>query len=625
MKIHNRIINYFVEHVTAHDRTPRVFRCPLTINSAVAKELIIKQYGKDIFKEDGILLHVCFDHDSGVIYSPNSYEFSKNSFVRFILAAKLRIIKDFGQSGSGIVINGSPYSSFRYRSLVGFGGIKDLFGKTKEIPIIEANLARMPSTIAQLPAIYSNNKDFLGGYVGDNTDFVEFIESIDSKGRKRTDPIHLVRQKTPFILINTSPSSDNSMITPSEKEWVVLHGHREYLSRNNELSSDMEMDSDLYAIRHHLCLGWTFEEVCSLLLREMSDFEEFIIKAGRLSMVLQSLLDDGYYGRKKHPYYISMKFGDDFPLKLQSIVDFTKMRLKEDHQIGYLKIVDVDFKNNYLIIETPVYVSPVVCTKILMAKEEPFICCYNEVVKKIDVKVDSAIQRNQALKILSFIEGDVGEEGIEFRTGPIARGEWAVDANVFNVRNLSEYFSSTKFIKEVCLRYNVEFNDIDVIIGPIERIMGRGSQGGFVSKRRFTGKEPLKIAEGVYMNPPCILINSATMPSYAEQAETLVHEYRHFIYDKQNPCYEKGYGDLSNKKGDAFLEEWDRYLTDDNEKEAHREEILYSLMTGKSPDEIIRDKVGGQITLSNYPSALRFNMLVEEVIKSSEDKNEKSS
>ena len=43
-------------------------------------------------------------------------------------------------------------------------------------------------------------------------------------------------------------------------------------------------------------------------------------------------------------------------------------------------------KNSFIIIESPVFIPPTVCEKVLNAKSTPFIATYNPVINKIDVK-----------------------------------------------------------------------------------------------------------------------------------------------------------------------------------------------------------------------------------------------
>ena len=219
----------------------------------------------------------------------------------------------------------------------------------------------------------------------------------------------------------------------------------------------------------------------------------------------------------------------------------------------------------------------------------------------------------------ALIKHDIGKDGneeLEFRIGPEAQGLWAKDSTVFNVRKISDYHYATDVIKRICGQVDIEFEDLDVIIGPIEALFGAGTQGGYVDAEQFiaAGKEiPFEVIPGLWVNPPVIWINSMSMPSYAEQTSTLIHEYRHHIFGKQHPDYKKQYGNLGAKPGTPeYYKEWYLYLTDENEVAAHKTQIKYDLLMGRSMDEIIREKFGGRIDDKNYKVALKYKQLVEE-------------
>jgi hypothetical protein len=125
------------------------------------------------------------------------------------------------------------------------------------------------------------------------------------------------------------------------------------------------------------------------------------------------------------------------------------------------------------------------------------------------------------------------------------------------------------------------------------------------------------------------------MPSYAAQTTTLVHEYCHNLYSISNPDHEHLYNKDKKLKSDD-LKWWQLYFEDEDERQAHIEQIKLELVSGRSVDEIIRDKVSdavsevGAITLQNYkknyPIALKFRELVEEAatqLQEEETKNEK--
>jgi hypothetical protein len=173
----------------------------------------------------------------------------------------------------------------------------------------------------------------------------------------------------------------------------------------------------------------------------------------------------------------------------------------------------------------------------------------------------------------------------------------------------------------MCKDNGVPFVDFNVLVGPIESLFGVGVQGGFMDETLFKRNDieiPCQITKDIRIYPPVIFVNAVQYSSYPEQTEVLIHEYRHFIYNIVNPNYKIGY---SIPRG-ADYKAWSRYLADPNERAAHKSEIRFELQLGKSVDEIIRKKVGGVITSDNYPIALKFSELVDEVAEELERKEE---
>ena len=650
MNLKNKIINYFVAMPIKSGAMPRVFRAPVTMSSDVAYKLINRQMKRTHAEGiSGSLLHVCFDADSNILYIPNASSFSAENMKPLLQAAQIRITKDFGGYASRPPIDGSPFSSLRVRSLSSFPYAKKVIsdhydGKVfKNIPVLEANLARMPQTHKMLPKIFMQ-KGFMGGYVSPSfAQSISFIDEIDNSGKKRSKPLQLLTQSAPFILINTSPGTGREKEVPSatEKEGVVLNGYRDYLydvqssEQEKYLAADVSEFADLYAIKRQLYLGWSLEEVSLIFSGTVNSFPSLINFIDRLMAASNSLVVEGYKNPAEHPYYLTFKINPDkFPIKLSSLMDMQTGRMDPHKQLKNFNILEYDMDTGYILIETPIYVPPELCTKILGAIGNPFIGKYNPVMNTIDSKGHEQSYRTlkqekrQLAKIKALVSRSVPEEKqdkLEYRTGPEARGQWATDPNIFNIRHVSDYLYAMDTIKKMCEELNEPFRDFDVIIGPIERFMGRGSQGGFIDEDGFKKQDleiPYQLQKGLWMTPPSILINSVTMPSYADQTETLIHEYRHYIFGRQNPGYEKGYGDLNSKKGKAYYEEWDKYLSDPNERSAHLSEIKYALALGKSIDEIIRDKVGGKITMDNYPIAIKMADLVREAVQQLEQEGE---
>jgi hypothetical protein len=204
---------------------------------------------------------------------------------------------------------------------------------------------------------------------------------------------------------------------------------------------------------------------------------------------------------------------------------------------------------------------------------------------------------------------------------------------------MSEYYYAADYIKKMCKSRGLEFKDIDVVVGPIERVFGRGTQGGYMGEKEFKKsglKIPHELENGLFVSPPVIAVNSVTMPSYAKQTSTLIHEYSHNLYNIINPDHEHLYNKDKNLKARDKLKWWELYFDDADERLAHKEEIKLELSSGRSIDEIIRDKLGETLgTLGkaislenykiNYPIAIKFRELVEEAaeeLKQEEIQNE---
>lgn len=606
--MNGKIVNYFVTS-SLNDKDPYCFKSPITVNNKVALDLIKSQY-KD-YKIKAPLLHVCFDVSSQAIYVLNRNDFSQDQYDNLIAVAKYRVVKDYGSFKYIPIITGSPYSSFRIRDISDFSFANKII--TNPLPIIEVNLDRMPTVIKSLPPIYQQINDCMGGYVDRD---ISFVDEIDNEGRLRQEPIFLWNQKPPFVLINTSRSSNPS---PVEKERIILNAHRVNMINTGQAVDDIDSQIDLYTIRSSLCLGWSFEEVSSVLLRGIKDFGELIAKIQRLLLSVSSLIEDGYKDVSENNYYVTFEFDPSFPLKLSNIMDYSKLMVKEEFQINGFRIVNIDVKNGFITIKTPVFLSPDICSNILKAKSKVYMYQYNPVIKQIDVKTEICSNHIQHQKVIGLIINDHKlDNNVKVRENASSRGEWAINPNVFNIKKVSDYLYCYNLIMEQCLRNKVPFRDLDVIIGPIEKLMGKGSQGGFMSEdsiKTSKTKFPIKVEDGIELMPPIIMINSVTEPSCIQQMSTLLHEYRHYVYSRVNRYCQSKYGRFDDKKGDNYLKQWYNYLSDPNEIEAHMEEIRFEFMVGKNEDEIIRDKIGGEITLSNYPIAIKFKELVDRVVK----------
>ena len=632
MKITNKIHSFFISSEVPSNGRPRVFRSPVTINAKTALSLINRQLeSKNKPKIVKPFLHVCYDEGSRAVYVLNLNEFTQKLGDYLINFAKSEISKIFGGFSNMEIIHGSPFSSLRVRDIDSFHYTRDAIekevGKDRfvKIPIIEANLGRMPKTLKTLPAIFAN-PNYHGGFVGPNdVETVDFIDDYDASGKKSSSSKIVHSQKTPFILINIGSNPKSS-----EKEWVVLSAYQEFFSKDGVASIDVISHS----MRQHLYWGWTFEEVCYFFLSSVKTMTSLFIAGKEILKNVYQLKSEGQ-SIELYPYYITFKIDPKrFALDLESIM--TNGQIDSSKQIPFFRVIEYDEEESTVIIETPLYLSEELCLKVLGAKNQPLITKYNPMSKNIEVKSrPSSLSKyknegNQVKKLMALTKYDLNKRGkfqkgdkLEFEANQRTYSIGTSDTGQFYIRSINDYPYAKEHIVKVCEERGIEFKDFNVLIGPIHRLFGEGTSGGFMSEKSFKDHNypiPLNV-DGVKLYPPIIAIDSSENPHYAEHTPILVHEYSHYLYNVSNPDYTHEYNKdpkLSKENPDKF---WWLYLTDPDEIQAHKNEIKIELLSGYSPDEIIRNKVRGEITLSNYPIALKMRELVDAVLKEMEDEN----
>jgi hypothetical protein len=461
-------------------------------------------------------------------------------------------------------------------------------------------------------------------------------------------------QTAPFIVLKI----DNNL-KATEKERCVLFSYRDFIVEQfatkkedkeekakltEEEKSQAITFGPLYTAKRFLYLGWPFEEVCYALTENVNNFLELLRYCNILLRASKELVSEGYRNPADSNYYITFKVDSKkFPINLEKIIK--DGYIDSSKQLDELKIIDYDESNNHIILQTPIFIHPEICKGILRAESQPLITTYNPAVDKIDVKSEEKVfkkyksERKQLGKIYALTKHEVYEknpdkkkndEKLEFRSDTRSSSISKSTTDHCEVRKISDYYYAYDRIKKICEERNFPFEDVTVVVGPLERVFGPGTQGGFMGKKQFESgniKIPFEIESGLFVSPPIIAVNSTTMTGYDEQTETLIHEYSHNIYSITNPEHEHEY----NKKEHSQIKQkqdplwWNMYLNDPDERQAHKEEIKFEIISGKSIDEIIRNKIGGEVTKNNYLTALKFKELVQEAfdeLKKEEEENE---
>ena len=619
------------------------------MNAKTALEILKDQFPDFDAKH---LLHICYDVDSKRLYAVNKDYFTNDQYESLLSQIKKKIVEKFGEYSSEPVIHGSPFSSLRVRDLDGFHYIKDIVKNdlghdcAQNIPIIEVNLNRMPSVEKSLPIRHkmmskdNPNGVFMGAYISpSDTKGIHFYEEIDIDGRKRKTPEKLLSQAAPFILINIGVDPEPSA---AEKEWYILNGYREYFRDEAVFGENAQVensDAFLFAIKRFLKLGWTFEEISDIFLKNVCDFFSLVGSSNELMRIAYSFENDGYDNPAMTPYYVSFKIDKKFPIDLKSMVKDGKLCL--ERQIPWFRIIDYNPNTNFVIIETPVYVRQENWIKIFKCATIPLITRYNTNTHTIDIKSDGHSYENfikgdkdrlkQLRKVQYFNEAEAAKikgernEGIPFRSDNNSVSVKTGDGNSFHLRSIMDYHDACEQLEPLAHQRGIDFDNFNVVVGPIERLFGQGVKGGFMDEDCFLKSEmgvPYELAKGIFVSPPLIAIDTLEMPSPAEQASTLVHEYAHNIYSITNPDHESEYNKDPKLKDTDPDKYWYLYLTDKDERQAHGEQIKFELRSGVSIDEMIRNKVGGQVTKDTYSIAILFKDLIDDVIEEMEKTDE---
>jgi hypothetical protein len=601
------------------------------MNAETAIKLLKDQLDGDFDAKH--LLHVCLDVDSKRLYVINKDYFTKDQFNDLLGKIQEKITENFGGYSDDPIIYGSPFSSLRVRPLESFKYIQDIVEEEldgqgiESIPVIEVNLNRMPSVTKALPERYKQGM-VLGGYISpSDVTGMHFYEEIDITGKRKKTAEKLLSQKAPFIFINigSDPSSP-------EKEWHVLNGYREYF-RDQHIFDDQAgtkpSDAFLFAIKRFLKLGWTFEEICDIFIKNTESLVDLIVSSNELMSIANSFEEEGYENPASTPYYVTFKIDDKFPIHLDSMIDDEAFSDKK--QLPWLKIINYNKRTKFIVIETPIYIRESVWRKIFKPVNSPLVTRYNRYTRTIDVKSDSYSYDNlekgdkDAKMQLAVIQHFTNELKMPFRCDNNSRSTRISDGVSFHLKDITDYHDACEQLKGLADKRSIKFEELNIVVGPLERIFGRGVRGGFMDEESFKKSDmevPYEITKGIFVKPPLIAIDSIEMPSPAEQASTLVHEYCHNLFHIKNPEYENLYHkdpSLKEKDNDKY---WYLYLTDEDERQAHGEQVKFEIKSGKSIDEMIRDKVGGKVTPDNYNIAILFKDIIDEAIKEMETENE---
>jgi hypothetical protein len=481
-------------------------------------------------------------------------------------------------------------------------------------PVIEADLSKMPATVLKLQAFKENPQRqgmLIGSEVGSAVQFMV---------RDGTKDTLLLSQKTPFVLINKDPESKTSSI---DEEKILMFAFKDLFSGGAAQRGGYW--AEVQNVKYLLYIGWSVRELSLYMLRadDVKDFANLIFKGSVIFNAARSLETDGYPNPMKSPYYYTFDMGDDFPLRFRP--EMTNEPYNMPAQRDIFQIVHFNPKTSTIVIRSPLYLSEELIRKILKPKRDILTSQYDASSKAIRTETPADLVEDRSLVSLDVIKKDVArimslplgalkDLKFEERMGTEA---------MFERKHISDYPQAAELIKDLCEKVSspektIRFDNLEVVVGPWQ--MAAGFLGGYTSAKLLAQngvKPPLEPVPGFKVMPPVILVDNNEYPSVGDRITIILHEYRHHINSQL--WIESPYKTEMPSQGSSPQEQmkWkvDVYLSDPNERLAHITQFKYMLGVGASPEEILRESMGGRPTSSNLPLAKKYLELINEARK----------
>jgi len=636
----NRIINFYAMEPDSAGKV-EVVTLPIGMRSSEEAKGVINQdrvaHGKKPYL--GHLLNVCFDMSSGLLYLPDMQipsEVANNPKLSSMLGAvKYNIEKHVSTLPNIPVVRGDPFDTIRLRKIVDFGYastfIRQQLGDGEEvdsilnIPVVEANISVMPKVQTLLPP-FKNNSSLKGIYVTERQ-----AEAIAFSMNDRGQDILLHTQKTPFLLINTSPGAKTS---EADKDRLITSLYRDYAISRKAVSLKIEDSPQVHEIKHLMYIGWSFRELCMYMLspERISNFDDLIVNAAFVYNASKLIKRDGYPDPSRIPYYYSFEIGQNFPIRFKPQASGRPYDVSNQPEI--LQILHYDPVKSYIVIKSPLWMSEELCNKVLGAKSTFFRAQYSPSEMSIKSEYRADVLKKESSVSLKMIHEDVIQSG-----GKAPEGKPGIPfvsnteiEKAFERKHISDYPQAADIIKTLCAKTSTEekkinFDDLEVVVGPW--LSTSNFLGGYINKRRLEMmglKPPMEPIPGCKIYPPAILLDNEELPSVGDRIHVIVHEYRHhvnmqlWIESPQLKDMPKGMNTA------ADVAKWLAYLNSPDEHLAHLAQFKYMLGLGMTKDEIVKMVMRTKPTATNFNIAKKYLEIIDEADQEmkKEEKDERS-
>ena len=580
----------------------------------------------------GSILHVVFDQSSGRLYLPNMEDKSsfdlKPSLNAMLDAVKIKIEGLIDFIPLAAVVRGDPLETIRVRRVGDFFSVSDFIrrqskdklqhDKDIQLPVIEANMSKMPKTRKELFGTMEN-KPFM--FVGSGK-VVRFLVREETGAGPIDFEVH--SQKGPFILVNigVKTSEDGKpAVTAADKEVYVVSGYREYLASKNADVRNPKENVRLQSFKYLMYIGWSMKDVCLSTFRSTgtSNLADLLTTGSFLFNAAKSLKADGYKDPTENPYYYCFKIGKDFPISFTPQAGTDVYDYSRYHEI--LRVVYFDPETSYITIKTPLFLTQEIVSSVFKAKSQVFSAQYDPAEKAIKTSGGIAGMKEESLASVRALAKDVSNNANR-PVKELSVKEGYLTKMRFERKHISDYPQAAEIIKDICKKLSAEppketralaeggirFDDLEVVVGPWSKVGNTGAAGEYLVKG---SKEPVK---GFVVTSPAILIDDEGQTTAGERNDVIIHEYRHHINTQlwiELPSY-----DVSMNQGTTDKERVDKivkYLTNTHERTAHKQQFKYLLTMGMTTEEVFnRVFPKKQRTIANIPISKEYASIIKE-------------
>ena len=571
MATRSEIINRYV--VQLDGGKPLIFTSPIPLDEATALAQLNRQ--RSLNKQPAVkgpVLWASFDTTSRRLYLPQTPEPPTAAQAPLIEAVKAWVDQHFGGVSLAPVIHADPSGFLRVVRSSDFPNAWDFItrlthGQGLDIPVVQADLSQMPQTVANT----GHSATAQGGYVGtDRGHKIDFIGQ---------DNFLYLSQKTPFILINLA---EEAKMTPAHKERLVLTGYREGLGKEaGEVAVGQISGSEFFSLEFLIYIGWPIEHLChSLIGSQTKTIQQLIAAGSHLVLAAKHMATFGYRDVTQPPHYYAFKAGPKYPLaELQNpngVID----EVKHD-------------ESGWVILRSPLALSDETVYATLGAAPSDLVIRsrYQPTRSAFTFEDSPAALSEEAPELFRYLCAQGARGNLSSKQGERSRFSVEVlpaNAKQFHRRRISDYPQTADLLKRACAKFNAPFQDLEVLIGPWQDMMGMA--GGYIDKGRVLkmgGKIPWEAVPGLPIYPPAIMVDIDTSPTAADQANVLIHEYWHYVYYQILHLPDKLYTPPDGSGSEEDQRRWFEYLTTPTERISHIQQMKYMLSLGMTKNEVV--------------------------------------